>query len=733
MHSLGPDSVLNFQAGQWLELSDDARELAGEPGTLSQIESVDPATNTITLRSAPTPFPGDVADPADPARHLKARRWDGAGAAKVNAPAPSDGYVELEDGVRIRFEAGEARTGDYWLIPARTATADAQSGTIEWPADGADPAALPPLGIEHHYCKIGLLEWDGTTLEPTDCRSLFPPTTELATLVYVGGDGQETLPGEPMPQLLEVGVFRGRWPVQNAAVRFTAEAAGALAATHAGLPGAPGPLRVTTNADGIASCAWQPDPDQANPSQQVRAVLLDAADAELDPEVHFNGTLSLASRVSYTPDPACTDLVTADTVQEALDLLCRRRSEGCSVVVRPEDRLDELIRTLVEGGARDLCLCLTVGDHALPDGLQIDAEDLVIRIIGCGAGTRLAVRGPFAVAGARELTLRTLHLTLAQEPIVVDSCTDVGIESCTIHRAERSNRELVIIGGAQRVGIVGNVLDARTPDADGRFDVDELRAPLDSDDRRVAFRETQALARRLGDAAFRESLSGRLESAGQSRLTEPERRALAVFSGGMRETRDFAGEGTAALLSLVAAAAAVVAGPALSLGDGNAETLLADNEIMGDVTLYGSPLPEFELTLDRLRALRALQANQRLTLVTSPATFHARDNTLTRLALGDDVLRRIAEAPSGAPVRIPGVFRGLHLTDNTLALGRNQILAGHAVLTGTHFDQGGEDLGGVVANSAIYTANFAPNDVRLFDVSAQTALAANLGINIVQL
>src|SRR5439155_7859570 len=60
VHSLGPDDVLGFAPGQWVELCDDARELNGVPGQLAQIESVAPATSTITLRAAPA-FPGDVA------------------------------------------------------------------------------------------------------------------------------------------------------------------------------------------------------------------------------------------------------------------------------------------------------------------------------------------------------------------------------------------------------------------------------------------------------------------------------------------------------------------------------------------------------------------------------------------------------------------------------------------------------------------------------------------------
>ena len=81
----------------------------------------------------------------------------------------------------MKFAAGTYRSGDYWLIPARTATAD-----IEWPAG----KALSPHGIEHHYCRIAVAEFGAVTggaptFKLTDCRPIFPPLTELPD---AGGD-----------------------------------------------------------------------------------------------------------------------------------------------------------------------------------------------------------------------------------------------------------------------------------------------------------------------------------------------------------------------------------------------------------------------------------------------------------------------------------------------------------------------------------------------------------------
>jgi hypothetical protein len=50
------------------------------------------------------------------------------------------------------------RIGDYWLIPARTATGD-----IEWPVDENDnPKLMGPHGVEHHYAALAVLQADGT-------------------------------------------------------------------------------------------------------------------------------------------------------------------------------------------------------------------------------------------------------------------------------------------------------------------------------------------------------------------------------------------------------------------------------------------------------------------------------------------------------------------------------------------------------------------------------------------
>ena len=98
------------------------------------------------------------------------------GAIRVEeSSATTDRWLDLEDGVQIRFsEGGKYRTGDYWLIPARVATGD-----IEWPKtnDGSD-TYLPqtPFGIQHHIAPLALIDVnDGEMVINSNCRFEFEP------------------------------------------------------------------------------------------------------------------------------------------------------------------------------------------------------------------------------------------------------------------------------------------------------------------------------------------------------------------------------------------------------------------------------------------------------------------------------------------------------------------------------------------------------------------------------
>jgi hypothetical protein len=143
---MGRDALLSLAPGQFVEATDDSLELRGQPGTLYEIESVDVSTGTVRLTGTPT---------LDLSLHPRLRRWDGGAAVKVTTA----GWIDLEQGVEVRFAAGTFRTGDYWTIPARTTTAD-----VEWPRDAlGDPVARAPDGGVHRYARLAVVDVAGSS------------------------------------------------------------------------------------------------------------------------------------------------------------------------------------------------------------------------------------------------------------------------------------------------------------------------------------------------------------------------------------------------------------------------------------------------------------------------------------------------------------------------------------------------------------------------------------------
>jgi hypothetical protein len=170
--NLGRDDRFGVAEGDWVEIVDDDYVLRNRAGNLLQVQSIERSTLQVTLTGTP-----DATVGSDPSKHPLLRRWD----QKQGDPAEGgttigpDGtalvqesdamWLELEDGVQIQFQLAppgkknQYRTGDYWLIPARTATAD-----VEWPNETVrdnlgnittTPLARQPQGIIHHYAPLG--------------------------------------------------------------------------------------------------------------------------------------------------------------------------------------------------------------------------------------------------------------------------------------------------------------------------------------------------------------------------------------------------------------------------------------------------------------------------------------------------------------------------------------------------------------------------------------------------
>jgi hypothetical protein len=153
------DEARGFAVGQLVELTSSEQELRGRAGPLYKIKKIE--GNELFLDTATVATPTDLL-PNEP-WPTKARRWDGTQPIKESTTE----WQTLADGVQVQFqpvalETNHYRTGDYWLIPVRTATGD-----IDWPKD----TALPPQGITHHYAPLAIVDVSAT-LSATFVREL---------------------------------------------------------------------------------------------------------------------------------------------------------------------------------------------------------------------------------------------------------------------------------------------------------------------------------------------------------------------------------------------------------------------------------------------------------------------------------------------------------------------------------------------------------------------------------
>jgi hypothetical protein len=173
----GPRAAGAFAIGDWVEIASDLdREDDDVKAPLYRVASADAAGTELGLEPSP-------ALKYDAGTHPIVRRWDQRAGLDGGDLAASGGclplvenqWLALESGVEIHFSSAGAgrqpnryRGGDYWLIPARTA-----SGTIEF-AEGDE--GVPPRGIRHRYAPLGgLVRRHGALSPEHDYRLRRPP------------------------------------------------------------------------------------------------------------------------------------------------------------------------------------------------------------------------------------------------------------------------------------------------------------------------------------------------------------------------------------------------------------------------------------------------------------------------------------------------------------------------------------------------------------------------------
>lgn len=169
---LGRDnSRFALDVDDWVEVVDYEDTLELEPGKLMRVTAIDYINMQVSLTASKNQQVSFDTD-SNSNKPFLLRRWDYHSMDPSERGATTlakDGALEiienhwltLEDGIQVQFHHGTNdpapfyHTGDYWLIPARTATGD-----IEWPHHGNEHQALPPHGIKHYYAPLAYVIFD---------------------------------------------------------------------------------------------------------------------------------------------------------------------------------------------------------------------------------------------------------------------------------------------------------------------------------------------------------------------------------------------------------------------------------------------------------------------------------------------------------------------------------------------------------------------------------------------
>ena len=231
---------------------------------------------------------------------------------------------------------------------------------------------------------------------------------------------------------------------------------------------------LTTAPDGIAECRWTLGTAGV---QEATAVLLDAGGAAIPGQLlRFSANLSVASQVAYNP-AKCSNLADAETVQDAIDILCQTKGGGCCVCVGKGgdyDRLNEALADLLAKGERDICICLLHGDQELKEMVieQKPGEpDLHIKITGCGPGSRvILVEQPIRFINVKSVILSDLAIDIAVMvevdggALTFEHCSRVELRGCQIAGFVVAGA-LVAVTQADHVLLSDNLFEALLPDS----------------------------------------------------------------------------------------------------------------------------------------------------------------------------------------------------------------------------------------------------------------------------
>lgn len=741
--SIGRDDVLAITAGCWVEFYDDTHELLGQPGPLVPVIRTEGNVVTVDLSK----LIGHALDKAMFPRNPRVRRWDGVAEIRPAAIASlNTGWEELaQDGIELKFAPGSYRIGDYWLIPARTATA-----AIEWPQESNKPAFLAPAGVLRAFAKLALLEFKAGTWVPiSDCRPLFPSLTQLTQMHYVGGDGQSIKTNPPpnkppfvrLPSPLEVCVANGQFPVVKARVLFTALDGQFSDGSTTRI--------IETDGDGVASVNWLLASDPSKPIQHATAeLLIPGRDTPLPGRylpVHFSAQLALASAVAYDPS-ACPDLLNANafTVQEAIDQLCRRpQSGGCCTTVGLAgefETLDMAINSLRKDGFHDICICLLPGEHKLKGDLNFTGtKQDKIHIHGAGAASRLMlethiirfesfisliledmliVKGNaepgFQFVDCRELRFSRVVMagasTIGNSLLRVSACSRFVMERCDVFSFMPDFLE--------KPKKIAQAIPSLLPHKDlfsyiGTGNEEDLKSTTQS----LLTAKPEERAKVTGE------INALLSSNDAAQFSLQEQRSLATLSrilqANSRDARSFR-------LSLVAIEKALRnTNPAFALSlDDIKEASLVDNRLRGRITVFGEASALPDLNDDQIKRLGSAITKGTVSFEADGSLVLER-NVFQGMRFSDRALKDILEKFSGA---LP-VWEYLQVSNNRIESDNDHFPGFSCSFNGNRLNQE-DDAGILFSLEAKIIGNFSDAEFSLFVLDDTPDAFGNGNLNI---
>jgi hypothetical protein len=633
--------------------------------------------------------------------------WDKGVDLSTGTPVAQPGHVALGPGLTVNLEAFLMNlelsgkiflAGDYWLAPVREAIHTAGSVVLNGEL---------PRGIEHHYLRLAAVAANGAVqLYANDAdrrRHTFPPLTDL----------------------------------HAHDVDYKTDCTKGLFLNFAGT--------VKQALDEICSIEAKdvgfPKPCDASIYQgKTVETVADALTLLCDIQ---------AKQVSFSADPDCAILQGVKTVNQALNALCKRPTGGgCRVTVGEGGEfklLEEAINALLERGERNLCICLLAGDHVVPQGLKIDgdAENMHLAISGCGMNTRLFVqKQPIILAGCESFHLKDLLVQTIGSPagaFIFERCREVTLLDANISGQEGV---LITVGGGKTFRLANCLLEASSSESLGLPNkifsfhpaLENLFKLLDL----VVFNEElQKVAAEMASLPIDEKktlvsqIDERVKENG-SALSPAEIASYQALVGSLQKKNVRNNEIENKLNDIRSAAIGARPAIALALLDGEGAVHLENDQILGEVYLYGRTTGKV-LDVEMIKGLARRVLEGTVQFRSNNADLRVNSCRLTRMTVSQDMVQQLESIFETGGGTVTGLFRNSFLTDNIFIQGNNQLVLEHTQLTSTAFEVLSGVAGFVMGNSSIYMGNRANTDIRLFNLTlkGRTERAANLTLNIV--